>query len=53
MRWDGYVAFKKSEQCARSFGRKVETVGHLGRNGCGWDQDIKTQVNKQHGRARI
>lgn len=53
MRWEGYVACKEIEQCARSFGRKVETEGPLGRTGCGWDQDIKTQVNKQHGRARI
>jgi len=53
MRWEGYVACKEIEQCARSFGRKVETEGPLGRNGCGWDQDIKTRVNKQYGRARI
>jgi len=53
MRWEGYVAFKKTEQCTRSFGSKVETEGPLGRTGCGWDQDIKTQVSKQYGRARI
>jgi len=53
MRWEGYVACKEIEQGARSFGRKVETEGSLERTGYGWDQDIKTQVNKQYGRARI
>jgi hypothetical protein len=46
MRLEGYVACKETEQCARSFGRKDEMEGPLGRTGRGWDQDIKTKVNK-------
>jgi hypothetical protein len=53
MRWEGYVACMETEQYARSFGRKVETKGPLGITGCGWNQDTKTNVNKQIGRTRI